>query len=59
MAPQSREQLKEQVRAVLLALTEPERKLLSAVLKLEAENLYLERPRVKEDIITEVRKVIV
>lgn len=58
MTSQSREQMKEKVTEILLQLTEPERKILSAVLRLEAENLYLEKPRVKEEIIAEIRKVI-
>ena len=58
MTSQSREQMKEKVTEILLQLTEPERKILSAVLRLEAENLYLEKPRVKEEIIAEIRKMI-
>jgi len=58
MPTQSREQVAEQIRSVLLGLSEPERRLLNAVLKLEQENLYLDRPRVKDDIIAEVRRVI-
>ena len=58
MPTQSREQVAEQIRSVLLGLSEPERRLLNAVLKLEQETLYLDRPRVKDDIIAEVRRVI-
>ncbi len=59
MATQSREQMAEQIKRILFGLTEPERKLLNTVLKLEQENLYLEKPQVRQDIIAEIRKVIV
>ena len=59
MATQSREQMAEQIKRILFSLTEPERKLLNTVLKLEQENLYLEKPQVRQDIIAEIRKVIV
>jgi small-conductance mechanosensitive channel len=59
VATQSREQMAEQIKRILFGLTEPERKLLNTVLKLEQENLYLEKPQVRQDIIAEIRKVIV
>ena len=49
---------KEQIRKILTELSEPERKLLSQILKVEQENLHLERPRVKARILRLVREGI-
>lgn len=43
---------------IISRLDESERDLLVRVLKIERAKLYLERPRVKDDIIRAVREVI-
>lgn len=49
---------KDKILKILTELSEPERKLLSQVLKLEQENLHLKAPRLKADILRFVREVI-
>lgn len=53
---------KEEVRQaklkVLLDLSKEEQRLLSRVLRVEAENLHMERPRVKDDLLKIVREEI-
>ena len=42
---------------VSLATSQQEQDLLARVLKIEREKLYLERPRVKDDLLRAVREV--
>ena len=58
MATRSEEKLKSEIMKVLQGLSEEERQIFSEVLKIEAANLYLERPRVKDDLLQAVRKAI-
>ena len=58
MATRSKEKLKSEIMKVLQGLSEEERQIFSEVLKIEAANLYLERPRVKDDLLQAVRKAI-
>ena len=47
-----------QVRKILLALSDEERKIFTAVYRIEREKLYLKQPSVRDDILAEIRKVI-
>ena len=49
---------KEEVLELLGSLTEPERKLLSRILVIEQNNLHLEKPRVKNDLVKAIKEVI-
>lgn len=48
-------EVKEKVTGLLKELSETERKLLSAILKIEGDNLHLTKPHVVNDMITAVR----
>lgn len=50
--------LKEKTRAILLELAEPERKLLTSVLRVERDHLHMKKPHVKESLLKAVREVI-
>jgi hypothetical protein len=50
--------LKEQTRAILLELSETERKLFSAILRVERDHLYMKRPHLKDPLLRAVREVI-
>ncbi|MBI2388614.1 MAG: hypothetical protein HYV09_03270 [Deltaproteobacteria bacterium] len=51
--------LKEKTRAILLELAEPERRLLSAVLRVERDHLHMKRPHgIKEALMKAVREVL-
>lgn len=54
----SREKVKAEIGKVLSALTKDEQRLLSQVIRIEDENLHLPRPRVKDDLVRQVRLVI-
>ena len=58
MAIHSRDKLKAEINLVLQVLSEEERRIFSEVLKIEAANLHLEKPRVKDDIVQAVRRAI-
>jgi hypothetical protein len=47
-----------QLKKILLALSEEERKIFTAVFRIEREKLFLKQPSVKDDILAEIRKVI-
>lgn len=49
---------KQRIIEILNQLTEDERKLFSAVMQVERENLHLERPHVKQDLLQRVREYI-
>lgn len=57
MVRKTHAQVKEDVMRVLQDLTEPQRRLFTEVLRIESENLHLERPRVKDDIVQAVRRI--
>jgi hypothetical protein len=50
--------IKEQVAALLQALTPEEQTLLSRVLRIEQEKLYMKQPQVREDMLRAVREII-
>lgn len=54
----SRERVKSEIMRVLGGLTEDERKLFSEVIKIEAANLHLERPRVTTELLEAVRRAV-
>lgn len=49
---------REQTRNILLQLTEVERRLLSAVLRVERDNLHLQKPHVREPLLKAVREIV-
>lgn len=49
---------KQRIIDILSALTEEERKLFTAVMQLERDNLHLEKPHVKADLLAKVREYI-
>ncbi len=53
-----RDALQAKMLKVLQSLTLEEQKLLRKVLQIEDENIHLERPRVAEEIVRQVRLVI-
>lgn len=48
----------EDVKKILMSLKEEERRLFSRVIKIERDNLHLQKPKVKDDILKAVREVI-
>jgi len=56
--PNPREKVKAAIMEALSGLTEDERKLFGEVLTLEVEQLHLERPRIREDLVKIVKQVI-
>jgi hypothetical protein len=58
MVESGRERVKSEIMRVLGALTDDERKLFSEVIKIEAANLHLERPRVTTEILEAVRRAV-
>lgn len=53
-----REKVRSEIQRVLGALTSEEQRLLSAVIKIEDEQIHLARPRVTQDIEERVRSLI-
>jgi hypothetical protein len=49
---------KQRIIDILNSLTEDERKLFTAVVQIERENLHLERPHVKADLLGKVREYV-
>ena len=58
MATSPEERLGEQITTVLSELSDEEQVLFSAVFKLEMQNLYLIKPRIKDDLLKLVRQSI-
>ena len=56
--PRSRDKVKSAIMSVLQSLSEEERRLLGEVMRLEAQNLHLRKPQIKEDLVKVVRQVI-
>lgn len=54
----SRNQVKNEIVAVLSRLSQPEQKLFGLVMKLEHENLHLTKPHIKSDLLSAIRKAI-
>ena len=54
----SRDKVKASILEVLSGLTEDERRLLSEVMRVEAENLHLKKPHIKDELVKKVRQVI-
>jgi hypothetical protein len=50
--------VRERKKAIILALSETERTLLSKVILLERQNLHLKRPRITADLVRIVKEVI-
>lgn len=51
--------VREKTKEVLLRLTEEERRVLSAVLKIERDNLHLRKPHgVRDDLLKAVREIV-
>lgn len=49
---------KQQIIDILSSLSEAERKLFSAVMQIERDNLHLDRPHVKQELLQKVREYI-
>jgi hypothetical protein len=56
--PHSKEKVRARILEALGALTEDERGLFGDVMKLEAENLHLKKPHIREDLVRTVKQVI-
>jgi len=48
----------DEVKNILMGLKEEERRLLSKVVQIERDNLHLQKPKVKDDILKAVQEVI-
>lgn len=48
----------EEIKKILMSLGTDERTLFTRVVKIERDNLHLEKPKVKDDILKAVREVI-
>ncbi len=58
MSKDNTQSVEYQLKKILLALSEEERKIFTAVFRIEREKLFLKQPSVKDDILAEIRKVI-
>lgn len=54
----SREKVRAEIAKVLGALTTEEQHLLSKVIRIEEDQIHLTRPRVKDELVRQVRLVI-
>ncbi len=58
MNQERRHEVRERTREVLEGLSEPERQLLSRVLKIEHQHVHLQRFRAKENMLRAVRETL-
>ena len=58
MPDYSHRKIHDEIKSILLELNEREQTLLSAVIRIERDNLHIERPRLKSELLNKVREVI-
>ena len=58
MPDQSHSTVQDEIKSILLALSQHERTLLSAVVRIERENLHIKRPNLKSELLKKVKEVI-
>ena len=58
MTDESRDRVKDEFVKILSELSKPQQKLFQLVLAIESENLHLQIPRVKTELLDAVRKAI-
>ena len=58
MPDQSHRKVHDEIKSILLKLSEREQTLLSAVIRIERDNLHIRRPRLKPELLNKVREVI-
>ena len=57
MSDQSHSRVQDEIRTILLSLTDRERALLSAVVLIERNNLHIKQPNLKAELLDKVEKL--
>ena len=57
MSEQSHGQVHDKIKSILLSLTEREQSLLSAVVRIERDNLHIKQPNLKSDLLKKVKEL--
>ena len=58
MPDPSHRKVHDEIKSILLELSERERTLLSAVIRIERDNLHIQQPRLRSELLNKVREVI-
>ena len=57
MSMQSHSKVQDEIKSILLSLNEREQALLSAVVRIEREQLHIKQPNVKSDLLKKVKEL--
>ena len=57
MPDQAHSKVQDEITSILLALSEREQVLLSAIVRIERENLHINRPKLKSELLKKVKEV--
>ena len=55
MSEQSHSKVQEEIKSILLSLTEREQALLSAVVRIERDHLHIKQPNLKSELLKKVK----
>ena len=57
MSEYSRSKVQDEIKSILLSLTEREQELLSAVVRIERDNLHIKQPNLKSELLKKVKEL--
>ena len=57
MSEQSHSKVQDEIKSILLSLNERERTLLSAVVRIERDNLHIKQPNLKSELLRKVKEL--